>query len=210
MESNIAIVTFLIIGITCIFSILAFNNRAIFQKYIFNAYALNHDKKQWYRFFTHAFLHADYMHLFFNMFVLYSFGSILENYFFKMYFGEKSEFYFILLYVGGIMISTFPSFEKNKNNPNYNSVGASGAVSAIVFSSILMGPKMPLNILFLPIDIPAYIFGVFYLAYEWYMDRRKSDNIGHDAHFWGAVFGFVFTIILKPSLFLAFIQQIIG
>ncbi|HVA98831.1 MAG TPA: rhomboid family intramembrane serine protease [Bacteroidia bacterium] len=208
MNSDIAILTFAIIAVTSIFSIIAFSNPSIFHNYLFNAYALNHDKKQWYRFFTHAFLHADYMHLFFNMFVLYSFGSILENYFFRQLFANKSEFYFLLLYIGGIMASSFPSFEKHKNNPNYNSVGASGAVSAVVFSCILIGPKMPLNILFIPFDIPAYIFGALYLAYEWYMGKRQSDNIGHDAHFWGAVFGFGFTVILKPALFLLFFQQI--
>jgi membrane associated rhomboid family serine protease len=141
------------------------------------------------------------------MFVLYSFGTIAESGM-VYYFGLKGNLYFIILYVGGIFLSVVPSFEKHKNHSWYNAVGASGAVSSVLFSSIIFNPSMKLSLFLLPIPIPAVIFGILYLIFSAYMSRRASDNIGHDAHFWGAVFGAVFTIALKPSLFLDFIHQL--
>ena len=129
---------------------------------------------------------------------------------FSYIFGGKALLYFILLYVGGVFISVIPSFEKQKHNPYYTAVGASGAVSAVLFSSILMFPQGEIIFLMLPIPIPAYIFGIIYLVYSWYMARRGNDNIGHDVHFWGAIFGFVFTGLLKPSLFNLFLHQLLN
>jgi len=176
----------------------------IFEKLRFDPYSIGINK-DWYRFFSYALLHADWGHLLINMFVLYSFGSNVEN-LFEYYFGSKAIIYFILLYLGGVFVSVAPSFEKNKNNPYYTAVGASGAVSAILFSSILMYPTGKIIFLLLPIPIPAYVFGILYLVYSWYMSKRGKDNIGHDVHFFGAIFGFVFTIILKPQLFIIFIN----
>jgi membrane associated rhomboid family serine protease len=185
---------------------LALNNHDFFARLRFNAWDARHSN-QWYRFLTYGFIHAGYVHLFVNMFVLWSFGSIVEQYF-GMLFPGKARFYYVLLYAGGLMLSVIPAFGKHKNDVFYNAVGASGAVAAVVFSSIILYPSGKIFLFFIPIGIPAPVFGLLYLAYEYYSSRNSTDNIGHDAHFWGAVFGLVFTIALKPSLALLFLQQI--
>ena len=191
-------VTLIIIVITCAVSILALYNPDLLGKLKFNAYDAKHSN-HWYRFFTYGFVHAGFMHLFINMLVLYSFGSIVEQ-FFGFYFPGKGSFNFILLYVGGLILSIIPAFGKHKNDVFYNAVGASGAVAAVLFSSIILHPAGKIFFFFIPIPIPSPIFGVFYVAYEYYMSKRANDNIGHDAHLWGAIFGVVFTIALKPGL----------
>ena len=197
-----------IIILTVAISILALNNNDIFYRLKFNPFLALHSK-QWYRFFTYGFVHAGWMHLFINMFVLYSFGNVVIEYYVAI-FGLKGYYYFVLLYVGAIMLSVLPSFGKYKNDPGYNAVGASGAVSAVVFASILFVPLGKIYLFFIPIGIPAFIFGGLYLVYSAYMAKRGGDNIGHDAHFWGALFGIVYTIALKPKIFLFFIDQIAG
>lgn len=198
----------IIIIITIIISAIAFREVALFDKLKFNAFAIKHHN-QWYRILTHGFIHADWAHLALNMFVLYSFGEIVL-YFFKLIFEEKQVFFFILLYLGGLSFSTMYDLWKYGNHPSYNAVGASGAVSAVVFSSILLYPMGKISLIFIPIGIPSFIFGALYLAYSAYMDKKNTDNIGHGAHFWGGIFGFLFPIILKPSLFLNFIEQILS
>jgi membrane associated rhomboid family serine protease len=144
------------------------------------------------------------------MYVLYLFGETVENYFGAI-FNMKASLFFVLLYTGAVAFSSLPSYGKHKNHSYYNAVGASGAVSAVVFASILFDPMGGIGFLFLPgVNIPAFIFGILYLLYSWYMAKKGKDNIGHDAHFWGAVFGFVFTIILKPVLAERFIAIITG
>jgi membrane associated rhomboid family serine protease len=195
-----------IIIFTVVASIVGFTNDELFSRLKFNAFDVHHSK-QWYRFFSYGFLHANWMHLLINMFVFYSFGSIVEHVY-RFYFHEKYILYYLLLYVGGLLLSIIPAFGKHKNDVFYNAVGASGAVSAVIFASILMLPKSPISFFFIPIEIPAWIFGVLYIGYEGYMSRTAKDNIGHDAHFWGAVFGVVFTIALKPWLAQHFLVQI--
>lgn len=195
--------------IACIgFSLYAFSNREIMDKYMFNAYAIKHFNQK-YRFLSHAFIHADYGHLIINMYVLYSFGSIMEAEVFPFLFGKLSTLYFIIMYTLGIYASSFADYFKHKNNQYYNAVGASGAVSALVFSFILIAPVSTLGLIF---RLPAWLFGVLYLAYSFYMDRRKGDNIAHGAHAWGAVFGFLFTGVMAEiydkHLFLNFFFQI--
>jgi len=199
--------TIIIIIITVIVSILALTNAEVFSKLRFNPYTIKNFSNQWYRFFSYGVIHASWMHLAINMFVLYSFGGLVEAYY-GFYFGLKAHFLFLLLYIGAIFTSVIFSFEKNKNNIAYNAVGASGAVSAIVFASILFNPTMKIYLFFIPIGIPAVIFGVIYLIYSAYMSKKNVDNIGHDAHFFGALFGIVFTIILKPKLVMMFIEQV--
>ncbi|HTX88836.1 MAG TPA: rhomboid family intramembrane serine protease [Bacteroidales bacterium] len=199
-------ITWIIIAVTAVVSILAINQRELFDRLKFNAYDVKHGN-QWYRFFTYGLLHAGYFHLFINMIVLWSFGGIVEKYF-ELYFPTKHSLYYLLLYGGGLILSIIPAFGKHKNDVFYNSVGASGAVSAVIFSSIVLYPLGKIYFFFVPIGIPAPIFGILYLAYEAYMSRRGGDNIGHDAHFWGAVFGLVFTIALKPSLVTIFLSQL--
>jgi membrane associated rhomboid family serine protease len=199
-------VTFVIIFITVLVSVLALNNGDLFAKLKFNAYDARHSN-HWYRFFTYGFVHAGYVHLGINMVVLYSFGVIVESYF-KIYFPGKASFYYILLYIGGLILSIIPAFGKHKNDVFYNAVGASGAVAAVVFSSIILYPTGKIFFFFIPVPIPAPLFGIFYVGYEYYMAKRGQDNIGHDAHLWGAIFGVVFTIALKPGLALLCLQQL--
>ncbi len=199
-------ITFLIILITAITSFLAFNNKETFYNLKFNAYLINHNK-QYYRFFSYGLIHVDWMHLLVNMFVLFSFGTAVESSFAE-HFDLKSNLYFVLLYIGGILFSTLPAFGKYKNDDSYNAVGASGAVAAVLFSAIIMKPDMSIMFVFFPIPIPAYIFGVLYLVYSAYMAKKADDNIGHDAHFWGAIFGLVFTIALNPAFVRTFFENI--
>lgn len=183
--------------VACIgFSLYAFSNRSVFEKYMFNAYAIKHyDQK--YRFLSHGFLHANYGHLILNMYALYLFGRILEMGDFPYSFGKYSTLFYIVLYTGGLYASSFVDFFKHKDNPNYNAVGASGAVSALMFSFILCEPNGGLYLIFFPFKaIPAWILGIAYLGYSFYMDRNKKDNIAHGAHAWGAVFGFLFTGVM--------------
>jgi membrane associated rhomboid family serine protease len=191
-------VTLIIIVVTALVSLLAFNNHEMFRRLAFNAYDIKHFKNS-YRFLSYALIHADWVHLLVNMMVLYSFGRIVEQYY-EILFGSKGILYFILLYVGGTALSTLPSYGKHKDDYTYTAVGASGAVSAVVFASILFDPLSKIYIFLIPIGIPAIVFGVLYLVYSAYMGKKNIDNVGHDAHFWGAVFGFVFTIGLKPEL----------
>ena len=148
------------------------------------------------------------MHLFFNMFSLYLFGQVIENDTFPDLFGEKSDYYFLLLYVGGILFAALPDLSRYKDNPNYSSLGASGAVNAVIFSLILIHPTMGMGIIFLPFYIPAWMFGTLYIIYSWYMDKRGGSVIDHGAHLWGGLFGVLFTLALKPYLLLAFFEQI--
>ena len=141
------------------------------------------------------------------MFVLYSFGyAVLEGY--ELLFGAKAYLYFLMLYVGGVVFSVLFDFGKHKDDPHYSAVGASGAVSAVVFASILLYPTNSLILFPIPFPIPAVVFGILYLIYSAYMAKRGGDNIGHNAHFWGAIYGLVLTIILKPALFTGFFRQI--
>jgi membrane associated rhomboid family serine protease len=200
--------TIIIIVLTVLVSILCFQNQDLFMKLRFSPYLVKH-KNQTYRFFTHAFVHADWMHLIINMFVLFNFGRLVE-YGFNLYFERKGMVYFILLYLGGILFSSLPSYWKHQNDHTYSSIGASGAVSAVLFSSIMMLPLSSLQIFPIPINIPAFVFGFLYLAYEAYSAKKTSDNIGHDAHFWGALYGVIITLILNFQIGVRFIEQIRG
>ncbi len=199
--------TYIIISLTCLVSITAFTNRELFAKLLFNP-SIIHTNKEWYRFLTHAFLHADFIHLAMNMYVLYMFGRLTEEVLI-LTFGElRGEISFFLLYFISIVASSAPSFEKHKNDFHYNAVGASGAVSAVVFSAILLNPWMSLSLMFIPIPIPAPIFGLLYLFYCRYMANRGGDNIAHDVHYWGSIFGLVFTLVILPNSFFTLIEAI--
>lgn len=199
--------TLLIIALTCMVSIPAFGNRNLFYKMLFNP-SIIRTNKEWYRFLTHALLHADWIHLAMNMYVLYMFGGIVEEIFILDFGTMKGEVFFFLLYFISIIASVIPSFEKHKNDFHYNAVGASGAVSAVVFASILLVPQMSLSLMFIPIPIPAPIFGLLYLVYCWYAAKNAKDNVAHDVHYWGSLFGILFTIIVLPSTVPQFIDAI--
>lgn len=189
-------ITLIIIIFTVAVSLYASENLEVKRKLIFNPYQVIHHN-QHYRGLTHAFIHADLMHLGINMFVLYFFGRNVE-YYFQVQFPEMANTYFILLYIGGIIFATFPSLYKHKDNPGYNSLGASGAVSAVLFSAIILDPTNTIYIYAL-LPMPAFLFGVLYIGYEMYMNKNGRTNIAHDAHILGAVFGIIFTILLSPS-----------
>jgi membrane associated rhomboid family serine protease len=202
-------VTIIIIIVTAGISLLAFNNKDLFEKFQLNPYLVYH-KNQWYRLITHAFLHADYIHLIVNMIVLFSFGYSVENQFDIMaHRGAVSSAatHLLILYFLGMIIATSTTIIKHKDNYNYNSIGASGAVSAVVFASIFFSPKSTILVMGI-LPIPAILFGVLYLIYSQYKSRRGNDNVNHDAHFIGAVFGFIYPIIVEPSLFNYFINQL--
>lgn len=200
--------TFFFIGITVLISLLAFNNPSLLDRLKFNAWMIKHRREVW-RFFTYGLVHAGWGHLMINMFVFYSFGGFVEAVFRNTY-GMKGFFYFLLLYAGGIVFSVLFDFGKYRENIYYNAVGASGAVSAIVFSSIIINPTGTIFLLLLPIPIPSFVFGILYLVYSYYMAKRGQDNVGHSAHFWGAVYGIVFTIAINPGFVLRFWHSIIG
>jgi membrane associated rhomboid family serine protease len=216
MELN---VTLVLVAINVVLSLVAFGNQDLLSKLMFNPFMVAH-RKQYYRVITHAFVHADYIHLFFNMYVLYSFGGLLEQIFtdentFLMLFPtlefwgvSNGYLYFILLYFGGLLAASLPALGKHSDNPGYNSLGASGAVSAVVLAIILLLPTMNLRLFFIPIDIPAFILGGAYLAYEYFMSKRGRTGIAHDAHFWGAIYGLVLLLILKPAFGLYFLTKV--
>jgi membrane associated rhomboid family serine protease len=199
-------VTTWILIITCIISFLAFQSAEMRGRMIFNPYLI-HTDRQWYRFISSGLIHADWIHLVINMYVLYFFGRYVEAYF-EAIFKEKATVNFLLLYFGGMLMSVLPTYGKHKDDPGYNALGASGAVSAIVFAFILLNPLEKLCLYGL-LCLPGIIFGVLYLIYCVYAAKRGRDNVNHDAHFWGALYGFILTIILKPSLIVSFFEQII-
>jgi membrane associated rhomboid family serine protease len=202
-------ITYYILGFTVIFSLIGFQDKAFFAKYMFNPYRIHSNKKEWYTIITHAFLHVDYMHLFFNMFTLFIFGREIEQNSFPAYFQSNAKWIYLILYFGAIIVSSVPAYEKHKNNPGYSAVGASGAIYAVLFSYILINPTAMLGIMFIPFPIPAFVLGILYLVYEWYMSKRGRTNIGHDAHLWGGLFGIVFTLILHHEFAQRFYYQIV-
>lgn len=212
-------ITYLLLAATILVSVKAFNENDLKRRLMFNPHDVVHYKK-WYRCITHAFVHADTMHLVFNMMVLYMFavqwtpknalgGYSLEPALIAKY-GAKGYLYFACLYLGGILFSTLLALRTHKDNPGYNSLGASGAVMAVVFGYIMMYPTAELGLLFIPIGIPAYIFGPILLAVEYYLGKRGGSRIAHDAHFAGAIFGVIFMVIIDYNYLLDFVNQITG
>jgi membrane associated rhomboid family serine protease len=191
-------ITLIIIIISVATSLYFFQNTEKLKEVTFNPYVVKHNN-QWYRLITHALVHADFIHLFVNMYVLYSFGSFVEQFF-------PSNLY-IVLYIGGVLIASLPSLIKHHNNPYYSSLGASGAVASVVFAAIIINPAGTLLLMGI-IPIPAWLFGILYLIFEAYMDKKSDDNIAHDAHFYGAVWGIVYTGFLNFELLTTFFDRV--
>jgi membrane associated rhomboid family serine protease len=179
----------------------------MFADFMMNPYKIKH-QGQFYRFITSGFIHQNHMHLILNMFSFYFFGRIIEIVF-GMIFGSWGAVYYILLYVIAIIVSDIPSYVKNKDNPRYNSLGASGGVAAVIFASIVFQPIQDIC-LFFAICLPGFILGTAYIIYSYYQGKKSNDNINHDAHLYGAVFGFIFCVILYPPSITGFIQQIMS
>ncbi len=203
-----SIMTVIIILITAGVSLYAFRDTSLLYRLSLTPYEVFRRKEYW-RLITHGFVHADWVHLLVNMFVLYSFGRLAERIFADLAsygYLKHPQFHFLMLYFGGLVVSAIPSLVKHRQDPWYHSVGASGAVSAVIFISIFFQPKSMIFFYFIP--IPAILFGVLYLGYSHYMARHSDENINHDAHFYGAVFGFLYPLLIHPSLFKVFWGQL--
>lgn len=197
-------VTYIIIGITVLISFAAYSNNNLMRQFMMNPYMIS-NRQQYYRFITSGFIHADHVHLFFNMFSLYFFGTTIE-YIFGIVFESSGTLYFIALYIIGIIVSDIPSYMKHRNNPGYNALGASGGVASVIFASIIFQPLANIYIYFIP--VPGFILGIAYIFFSWYQGKKANDNINHDAHLYGAVFGVLFCAVLYPQSLPQFIEQI--
>ena len=180
-----------IIAVNVLFSWKGFEDTFFFRKYEFHIGALL-SGEQW-RMITSGFLHVDFLHLAFNMFALYSFGDVVVSYF--------GIITFIIIYFSSLLLGNLLTYYFNKNNYSYRAVGASGAVTGIIYSAILLFPYNNVYLFFIPIGIPAYIFGFVYLLYSIYGMKSQSDNIGHSAHIGGAIAGYLLTLSKEPVLF---------
>jgi membrane associated rhomboid family serine protease len=205
----------IIILITVGVSMKAFNDRGFMEKLMYIPYLCKHEN-QYYRVFSHIFIHADWRHLLFNMVSLYFLGSglldmvggyytygndpdamFLDGGFIEKYGTIKGQLHFVALFVLGGLFASVVSYLRHRDHEWYRSLGASGAVSAVIFAAILWNPGMKLNLMFIPIGIPAYILGPVYLAYEFYQDKRGNTGVAHDAHIGGAIFGVVYVLIIN-------------
>ncbi|HET6255667.1 MAG TPA: rhomboid family intramembrane serine protease [Puia sp.] len=197
-------ITMIILVLTTIISFVSFNSSRLMEALIFWPPAISM-RHQYYRFITCGFIHADLMHLAFNMFTLYFFGRVLENYYMGIL--GLQHYYFTLLYFSALIVANIPSYLKQHDNYNYRSLGASGAVCAVMFAFILISPWETLYI-FGRVPVPAIIYALLFLGYTIYMSRRGGDNVNHDAHLWGAIYGMVFTIVARPSVVTTFLNEL--
>ena len=201
------IITYTFIAITVVVSMYAFNNASVLSGFMMNPYMVA-NRKQYFRLVTSGFIHKDHMHLIMNMISLYFFGGVIEQVF-KSLFGDVGGLYFILLYLFAIVFSDLPTFLKHRNNPGYNSLGASGGVSAVIFAFIILLPLEKIC-LYYAFCMPGFILGTLYVIFSYYQGRKANDGINHDAHLYGALFGMIFCIILYPESVPNFIQQVMS
>lgn len=196
---NLDLITIIVIAANAIISFKGFKDVSFFERYKFNVGAIKRGEKI--RMFSAGFLHVDTMHLFFNMFTLYFFAPVV------IYF--LGTVHFLIIYVISLILGNLLSLYFHKDQPYYTAVGASGAVTGVLYAAILLQPDMQLGLMFIPLPIPAYVFGILYLLYSIYGMKKQLGNIGHDAHFGGAIGGYVTTLILMPSLFQTDLKMVI-
>lgn len=187
---GINIATLVIIVANVLISLKGFNDFSFFEKYKFNIAGIRRGEQI--RMLSSGFLHVDFSHLLFNMLTLYFFADVVIM--------SLGEFKFVLIYLASLIVGNILSLYFHKNEYHYNAVGASGAVMGILYAAILFYPDMKLFLFFIPIPIPAWIFGILYLLYSIYGMKKSFGNIGHDAHFGGAIAGYVLTIAMAPYL----------
>ena len=188
---NLDIVTIVIIAANVIISFKGFEDRLFFEKYKFNVGSIRRGEQI--RMFSSGFLHADVTHLLFNMITLYFFADAVIF--------ELDRVNFMIIYFASLVFGNLLSLYFHKDEYWYSAIGASGAVTGILYSAILLQPEMSLYMFFVPIPIPGYVFGIGYLLYSIYGMKNRIGNIGHDAHFGGAIGGYAITLVLMPSLF---------
>ena len=197
-------ITLIITAATVIVSVIGFSNQKVVDDLLFTPPAIT-NRNQWYRFLSCALVHADVPHLAFNMIAFYSFGEAVENTFTDLFGGYGTALY-IALYVISQFLCLVPTFIKNKDNYYYRSLGASGAVSAVIFAGILLFPLTKIFLFFIPIGIPGFIFGFIYLGVSAYLERKGGSNVNHSAHLFGALAG----IILLLTFGFAYGYDIVG
>lgn len=196
---DLNLVTLIIIAANVIISFKGFKDRVFFEKYKFNTAAVKRGEKI--RIVSSGFLHVDTAHLFLNMLTLYFFADVVI--------ASLGSISFLLIYVVSLLLGNLLSYYFHKDEHHYNAVGASGAVSGIIYAAILLYPEMSLYMFFIPIPIPAYVFGIGYMLYSIYGMKNRIGNIGHDAHFGGAVGGYIITLVLVPQLFTTSLLMVI-
>lgn len=201
MPGDAPVITYVILGLTCLVSYLAWKSPRLAQRLILWPPAIARGA-QVDRLVTHGFIHADATHLIFNMVTLYFFGSAIEP-FFVARIGHAG---FFALYLLAIVVAILPTYLRHRSDPNYRSLGASGAVSAVLFSFILFAPWAMIIVFVVP--VPAVLYAVLYVGYSIWMDRRGGDNVNHSAHLWGALFGVVATLVIEPRVWSVFTQQL--
>jgi membrane associated rhomboid family serine protease len=201
-------VTYLIIAFTAIISFMAFSNHEIFIKFQHWPYQESR-RGEYYRWLTSGFLHADPAHLIFNMLTLYFFSGLVEEGFREIFPGLGGIF-FVAFYLIGIIAASSATFFKFRDVSSFASIGASGAVASVLFAAILFHPTLGIYMFFIPIPIPGFVFGPLYLWYSSYAAGRGGDHIDHTAHFYGAVFGFLFPLVFQPSLIIQFWEEMSG
>ena len=184
------IILIALIGVIVLISFKGFNDESFFRKYQFHIGSIRSGEQI--RMISSGFLHGDISHLFFNMFTLYAFAPVVMN-----HFGDIS---FMLIYFGSLVFGSLLTLSLHKDDYHYTAIGASGAVTGVLYAAILIDPSMSLYIYFIPIPIPAFVFGIGYLLYSIYGMKAKNDNIGHTAHFGGAIGGYLITLIKEPSM----------
>lgn len=192
--------TFIILIVTVLISWYAFGKNDIIDKYLYRPYDIEKKNEYW-RFVTSAFLHNDWMHLIFNMISLFFFAPLVES--------AIGSFGLLFLYITGAAGSLLPNYFKNKRYSGYQALGASGAVSAVVFAAIMIAPYSQLMFILLPVPMSAWVFGLLYLSVSWYMYKRDTDNVGHDVHIYGSLYGLLFIILYDFSYLTNFINNLI-
>jgi len=198
-------VTLLVVAVTVLVSWRAFGDRRLLERLILWPPAVERGR-QYDRLLGYGFVHADWMHLLFNMITLWSFGRAVEGVFAQWI----TPVGYLLFYLSAVVVSILPTYLAHRRDPNYRSLGASDGVSAVLFAYILFDPWSKLIIFPIPVPVPAFVFALLYVGYSIWMDRRGRDNVNHSAHLWGAAYGVLFTVLLEPRVLGHFTQALFG
>jgi membrane associated rhomboid family serine protease len=197
--------TLYIIAITSLISWFAYGKEDIMARFSMQPHYIQ-KHGQYYRFISSGFLHASFSHLLWNMLSLYFFGSVVEQYF-EAIFNELAPYYFLALYFLAMIAADVPTYFKQRHNPAYSSIGASGSIAAVIFVSIIFQPLQPICFYFV-FCLPGFILGVAYLGWSYYQSKNSQDHISHEAHLYGSLFGVLFCLFTVPTAFIHFADQL--